>query len=383
MKYLIIGCGISGATIGRILAEKGNTVEIWERRNHIAGNMYDYIDDHGILVHQYGPHIFHTNNEKVWEFINRFEEWKPFKLVCGAVWDGKYTPTAFNFKTIDTFYGAEEAEKLKKKLLDAYPGRDFTTVVEVLEHPDPDIKAYAEFLFENDYAPYTAKQWGISPKKIDPSILKRVPLRLSYDESYFTDKYEAMPVHSYTEMFQNMLNHPNIIVELGIEALDRLKIVNDSIIINGRETEKISVIYTGALDELLKYKYGELPYRSLRFEWKYEDKESLQNAPVVAYPKELGYTRITEYKKLPIQNVNGTSYAIEYPLSYVPDNDTEPYYPVLTTESKVCYNKYLESVKKIKGLYTCGRLSDFKYYNMDEAINSAFNKVNVLISENR
>ena len=378
MVYIIVGCGISGATIGRLLAEAGNRVEIWDRRNHIGGNMYDYVDDHGILVHQYGPHIFHTSNEQVWEFVNRFEEWKPFKLVCGAVWDGKYTPTAFNFKTIDTFYAPVEAEKLKKKLLKAYPGRDSATVVEVLQNPDPDIRGYAEFLFKNDYAPYTAKQWGVSPEEIDPSVLKRVPLRFSYDESYFTDTYEAMPVHSYTRMFENMLDHPNITVKLGIEALERLSIKENKIEVEGFDNS-VYVVFTGAIDELFGFKEGRLPYRSLRFEWKYEERDSLQEAPVVAYPQEPGYTRITEYKKLPVQDVQGTSYAIEYPFPYSPESLQEPYYPVLTAESNNQYRQYREFTDSIENLICCGRLAEFRYYNMDQAIASSFTIIKQLL----
>ena len=379
MKFIVVGCGISGATVGRLLAEAGNEVEIWDRRDHIAGNMYDYIDDHGILVHKYGPHIFHTNNEAVWEFVNRFEEWNPFKLVCGASWDGKYTPTAFNFKTIDTFYDNESADKLKKKLLNAYPGRESASVVEVLSNSDPDIRGYAEFLFKNDYAPYTAKQWGISPTEIDPTVLKRVPLRFSYDESYFTDKYEAMPKHSYTKMFDNMLDHPCIKVKLKTDALDYISIEENTITIDGEEN--VFVIYTGAIDELFGYKLGRLPYRSLRFEWKYENIDSFQQAPVVAYPKENGYTRITEYRKLPEQKVKGTSYALEYPLPYKEGAEVEPYYPVPTDKSNVLYERYHGMLRNMKNIMACGRLADFKYYNMDQVIAHSIEVANSIIAE--
>ena len=378
MKYIIVGCGITGVTIGRLLAEAGQKVEIWERRNHIAGNMYDYIDEYGILVHKYGPHIFHTNNEEVWKFVNQFEEWKPFKLVCGASWDGKYTPTAFNFKTIDVFYLPEEAEKLKKKLLEAYPERESATVVEMLENSDPDIRGYAEFLFKNDYAPYTAKQWGVSPEEIDRSVLKRVPIRFSYDESYFTDKYEAMPVHGYTKMFEKMLEHENIKVKLGVDALDHLKVIDGKMLLDGNHIDD-TIIYTGAIDELLEFRYGRLPYRSLRFEWKYEPIDSLQEAPVVAYPQEPRFTRITEYKKLPVQNVAGSSYAIEYPLPYKSGEVVEPYYPVPTEESKEIYKRYMSIAGMIPNLVICGRLAEFKYYNMDQVIAHAMDIANELL----
>ena len=211
MDCLIVGCGLSGSVIARHLAEQGQSVEMWERRDHIGGNMYDYVDEHGLLVQKYGPHT----------------------LTCGAVWDGKYTPTPFNFTTIDTFYPREKAERLKQKLTAAFAEGKTATVLEVLQHPDQDIREYAEYLFRNDYAPYTAKQWGISPEDIDPSVLKRVPLRFSYDEGYFDDPYQVMPVHSFTRFFENLLHHPNISIRLGVEALEHLAVKDDHLYIDG------------------------------------------------------------------------------------------------------------------------------------------------------
>ena len=370
MDYLVIGCGLSGAVVARHLAEQGRQVTIWERRDHIGGNMYDYVDEHGFLVQKYGPHTFHTKKKELYDYMCRFGRWQDYKLTCGAAWGGKYTPTPFNFTTIDTFYPAEKAELLKEKLKKAFSGRDTATVVEVLAHPDEDIRGYAEFLFQNDYAPYTAKQWGVSPSEIDPSVLKRVPLRFSYEEGYFDDPYQVMPEQSFTHFFQNLLDHPNIHVELGVEALDHIQIRNDRIFLDGVPLE-IPVVYTGALDELFGGIYGRLPYRSLRFEWKYEDKESLQDAPVVAYPQEAGYTRITEYKKLPVQTGTGTSYALEYPLTYQEGTQQEPYYPVLTEQSKQQYEQYRRAAEAVPNLICCGRLADFKYYNMDQALEQA------------
>lgn len=372
MDYLVIGCGLSGAVVARHLAEQGRQVTIWERRDHIGGNMYDYVDEHGFLVQKYGPHTFHTKKKELYDYMCRFGRWQDYKLTCGAAWGGKYTPTPFNFTTIDIFYPAEKAEILKRKLKKAFSGRDTATVVEVLAHPDEDIRGYAEFLFQNDYAPYTAKQWGVSPSEIDPSVLKRVPLRFSYEEGYFDDPYQVMPEQSFSHFFQNLLDHPNIHVELGVEALDHIQIRNDRIILDGAPLE-IPVVYTGALDELFGGIYGRLPYRSLRFEWKYEDKESLQDAPVVAYPQEAGYTRITEYKKLPVQTGTGTSYALEYPLTYQEGTQQEPYYPVLTEQSQQQYEQYRRAAEAVPNLICCGRLADFKYYNMDQALEQALN----------
>lgn len=292
MRCLIVGCGLSGAVIARQLAEQGARVEIWERRDHIGGNMYDYVDEHGFLIQKYGPHAFHTTKRELYDYICRFEQWREYRLTCGAVWDGKYTPTPFNFTTIDTFYPPEQAGQLKEKLKKAFAGRETATVVEVLEHPDPEIRGYAEYLFEKDYAPYTAKQWGISPEEIDPSVLRRVPLRFSYGEGYFDDAYQVMPTNSYTTFFQNLLDHSNISVQLGVDALKHLEIKEDRLWVDGSPAD-YPVVYTGALDELFGCVYGKLPYRSLRFEWKYTEQDSIQNAPIVAYPQEKGYTRIT------------------------------------------------------------------------------------------
>lgn len=370
MDCLIIGCGLSGAVIARHLAEQGKQVVIWERRDHIGGNMYDYVDEHGFLVQKYGPHTFHTKQKHLFDYMCQYESWEDYKLTCGAVWDKTYTPTPFNFTTIDTFYPKDQAALLKEKLTAAFSGRNTATVVEVLEHPDPDIRGYAEYLFQHDYAPYTAKQWGVSPKEIDPSVLKRVPLRFSYDVGYFDDTYQVMPTHSFTHFFENLLNHPNIQVKLGVEALEHLRTSGNQILVDG-EVADYPVVYTGALDELFDCRFGRLPYRSLRFEWKYQDIDSLQDAPVVAYPQEAGFTRITEYKKLPVQNKPGTSYALEYPLPYQEGQDQEPYYPVLTEESQLQYAKYQELANQIPNLIYCGRLADFKYYNMDQALERA------------
>lgn len=369
-RVLVVGAGLSGAVIGRHLAEKGVKVNIWEKRSHIAGNMYDYEDDHGFLVQKYGPHTFHTVKKELYEYMCRYEEWQDYKLTCGAVWGGKYTPTPFNFTTIDTFYPEKEAEELKKHLRQAFKGRSTATVVEVLGNEDPLVREYAEFLFRNDYAPYTAKQWGVSPEKIDPSVLARVPLRFSYDTGYFDDPYQVMPMHSFTSFFENLLHHPNIHVELRQDALKRLEIKDNQVIVDGRPFEGL-VVYTGPIDELFHLQYGKLPYRSLRFEWKYSDKDSIQDAPVVAYPQEKGFTRITEYKKLPVQDKPGSSYAVEYPLPYEEGKDMEPYYPVLTKESQGQYAKYKALADKVPQLICCGRLADFKYYNMDQALDRA------------
>lgn len=367
---LIVGCGITGSVIARHLADNGKKVLILERRDHIGGNMFDYKDEHGFLVQKYGPHTFHTSKKELYDFMCRYEEWKEYKITCGAYIDGKCTPTPFNFQTIDDFYSADEAEKIKEHIKNVFGNRPTATVVETLKCGDPIVEGYAQFLFDKDYSLYTAKQWGVSPDVIDVSVLKRVPLRFSYDVGYFDDEFQAMPKHSFTRFFENLLDHCNIKVQLGIDALEHIKIRNNKIYFDNAQLN-IPLVYSGALDELFEFQFGKLPYRSLRFEWKYADKDSIQDMPVVAYPQAEGFTRITEFKKLPEQNLQGSSYAVEYPLAYYGDKNAEPYYPVLTDESKQQYAQYLTLADKVDNLICCGRLGDFKYYNMDQALERA------------
>ena len=367
-KALVVGCGLSGATAARLLADKGYFVTIWERRNHIGGNMYDYYDEYGIPVHKYGPHTFHTNDEDVYRFICKYGEWEEYHLKCGAVIDGITTPTPFNFTTIDQFYGKEKAGQLKQALQKEYPSKTTVTVLEVLNSKNELVKEYGEFLFKKDYSLYTAKQWGLDPKEIDPSILKRVPLRLGYEEGYFDDKYQLMPKGLYVDFFKNLLNHPNIEVKLNINALEHLKIENNEIVIDGKETNDL-IIYTGAIDELFNYRFGKLPYRSLTFEFKHSKATTIQKYAVEAHPAHPEVTRKVEFKQMyPTRTYQGSTWEEERSLEYRQDKHNEPYYPVLTKESLKIYKMYLNLTNQLKSLRLHGRLATFKYSNMDQII---------------
>lgn len=367
---LIVGCGFAGSVIARFLAEQcKRKVLILERRNHIAGNMYDFTDENGIRIQKYGPHTFHTNQKELYDYILKYDNWEAYKLTCMSQIDGKFTPSPFNFQTIDDFYSPKQASELKKRIVEHYPGKQKATIVELIQSPDLMIREYAQFLFDKDYSLYTAKQWGISPAEIDVSVLKRVPVLFSYQNGYFDDTYQVMPKNGFTEFFRNILIHPNIEIRLNTDARQLLTLENNKILAGG---SLIPVVYTGALDELFDFRFGPLPYRSLRFDYQTKKIDSFQPAPVVAYPQAKDYTRITEYTKIPVQNVGGaTTIAVEYPLQYKPGVKSNPYYPILTDESTVRYQRYLHEAQKIGNLFLCGRLADYKYYNMDQVLDQS------------
>ena len=223
--YIIVGAGLAGGILARKLAQNDKKkILIVERRNHIAGNIFDFVDEHGVKIQKYGPHVLHTNSEEVYDYICQFCTPIAYRTKCEAVIDGISTPSPFNFKTIDQFYGEKEATSLKKKLLEYYDNRLSVTVVEMLESEDDDIRKFAEFLFDKDYKLYTAKQWNLQPEEIDPSILKRVPIVLSYGDTYFYDKYEFMPKDGFVELYKNIVNYPGIDIQLNIEALEHITV---------------------------------------------------------------------------------------------------------------------------------------------------------------
>lgn len=376
-KFYIIGSGIVGCIIARELADHGHDVTIYERRNHIGGNLYDYIDNYGIRVQQYGPHIFHTNDENIFNYFTQYCQVNDYNLVCGSVMDGQCVPTAFDFQSIDTFF-PEEKDIIKERIQQVFKDRTSATVLELLECHDEYVQKFANFLYEKDYRPYTAKQWGIDPSEIDKSIFKRVPILFSYGSKYFNDTYQVMPTNGYMELINNLVNHPKITIQLNTDGLNKFTLKEHEVY-KGDCVVDGTLIYTGPIDELFNCDIGELPYRSLRFEWKHDEIESFQDMPVVAYPQAPEYTRITEYKKLPVQQADGTTYAVEYPLPYRKGQKQEPYYPVPSDESNNLYHQYKERTTSIKNLVCCGRLADYQYYNIDQAIARALSVASTLV----
>ena len=372
--FVIVGAGLSGGILARRIAEElDKKVLILERRNHISGNLFDYTDEHDIRVQKYGPHIFHTNSKEAYDYVVRFCSPIPYRTKGEAVIDNISTPQPFNLKTIEQFNSKEQADYLKSTLLDYYKGKEEVTVVEMLQCPNKIIKNWAQFLFDKDYKLYTAKQWNLNPSDIDPSILKRVPIVLSYRDTYFNDKYEFLPKEGYSSFFANLITHKNITVKTGIDALPLISIDEKNNVINF-DGKKVTIVYTGAIDELFSYKLGILPYRSLLFKFKSFHQDSFQNCAIMVYPQAKDYTRITEYTKLPYQKTDGwTTVAYEYPLTYEKENKSmDPYYPVLTENSIKLYEQYFSLAANYSNLVLCGRLADYKYYNMDQCVLRAF-----------
>jgi len=370
----VVGAGLSGSVIARFAAEELQLkVLLIEKKQHIGGHMYDEKDANGVLIHKYGPHMFHTKRYELTEYINRFSSWHTYKCLCMAQIDGVFTPTPFNFQTIDDFYPLVQAEELKQRLSKQYSSRNEVTVLELIQSEDQQIQAFANFLFEKDYKPYTAKQWSLSPEQISPQVLARVPIRLSYQSGCFLDAYQLLPDDGYTAFFNAILNHPNITICLGTDALDMLEADPDrkEIRLEG-EPVYVPLVYTGMPDALLQYRFGRLPYRSLRFKLETVSCDSYQPAAVVAYPQHPEYTRITEYTKLSVTPPQGISViAREYSLPAGEDANQDPYYPVITPESLEKARRYRETLEMIPSLFLCGRLAEYQYYNMDVTLNSA------------
>lgn len=370
---IIIGTGMAGAVIGRELAEKGNQkVLMIDQRNHIGGNCYDMVDDKGVLIHLYGPHIFHTNNKTVFDYLSRFTEWYPYEHKVAANVYGSLMPVPFNLKSLNVAFGEDKGAVLKEKLVNQYGMDTKVTILELQSNADPDIQEVAAYVYENIFLKYTMKQWGQTPDQVDKSVISRVPVLISYDERYFQDTYQGMPLAGYTKLFANLLDHQNITVRLKTKAQDIFSIDEDQILFDGQPFTG-NVIYTGPIDELLNYKYGRLPYRSLAFQFEYYDKAFYQSHGVVNYTVDEDYTRITEFKHMTGQKIDGTTIIKEYPLAFTGEKDQIPYYSVINSENRALYEQYVNDFKGLPNLHFLGRLAEYQYYNMDAMAEKALN----------
>ena len=360
MRNLVVGAGLSGAVVANLLAEKLNEkVLIIDRKDSIAGNIYDYKDENtNITIHKYGPHIFHTNNKKVWDYLSRFTKWHFFFLKPNAVFEGNVCTIPFNLTTLYEVFSSNMAQRIEEKLIQNYGYGVKVPILKLKENEDSDLKFVSGYVYEHMFKNYTTKQWGLTPEEIDPTVTARVPIYISHDNRYFQDKYQGIPLNGYTKMVENILNHPNIEVKLNTDYKDI--------------DEKFDrVFYSGAIDEYFDYKFGELPYRSLEFDIRTIDKEYYQKAVVTNYPNNYDFTRITEHKYFLDEKSDKTVISIEYPQQFELGKN-ERYYPISNPQTQALYEKYLQESKKQKGLYFIGRLGDYKYYNMDLAVEKVF-----------
>jgi len=366
IDWLIVGAGFTGSVLAeRIATQLGQKVLIVEQRDHIAGNAYDYYDEQGVLVHQYGAHIFHTNAKYIWDYLAQFTEWRSYYHHVLAVVDGKQVPLPFNLNSLYALFPPSYADKLAQQLIEKY---GFNVKVPILKLRDSsDFKFLANYIYENIFQGYTLKQWNLKPEELAPSVTARVPIYISRDDRYFQDTYQGLPKYGYTALFRHLLNHPNIKVLLNASYQEMLG-----------EIQYKRMIFTGPIDEFFEQIHGELPYRSLDFKFLSSEQEYVQPVGVINYPNEYNYTRTTEFKHLTGQRVYGSTYIEEYPQPYRRGKNI-PYYPIPKEEYKALYKKYQAEAEKLKGrVIFAGRLAEYQYYNMDQAVARAlslFDKV--------
>lgn len=348
---MIVGAGFAGAVLAERLASHGQRVLIIDKRPHIAGNAFDRHDAAGLLVHQYGPHIFHTNSTVVFDYLSRFTEWRPYEhRVRGRV-DGKLVPVPINLDTVNILYDLE----LTAAELPGWLAARAEPVAEIRTAEDVVVSQVGRDLYEKIFRHYTRKQWGLDPSELDASVTARIPVRMDRDDRYFADRYQSMPLHGYTAMFERMLDHPNITVRTGTDYADIAPTVGDA-----------RLIWCGPVDEFFGFSEGPLPYRSLRFVHETHDNANFQPVGTVNYPQDQDYTRITEYKHLTGQVHERTSVTYEYPSA-----EGEPYYPVPQAESQATYKRYQALADATPNVWFVGRLATYRYYNMDQIVAQA------------
>jgi UDP-galactopyranose mutase len=350
--YLIVGAGFAGSVLAERLASQANKrVLVVEKRNHIGGNAYDCFDDAGILIHRYGPHIFHTNSAEVFSYLSRFTRWRPYQHRVLASVTGRLVPIPINLDTINLLYGTSFTSfELERFFASVAEPRDPIRTSE-----DVVVSRVGRELYEQFFRQYTRKQWGLDPSELDASVTARVPVRTNRDDRYFTDTYQAMPLHGYTRMFERMLDHPHIKLLLNADYREVRDVIPHH-----------ELVYTGPVDEFFDYRFGKLPYRSIQFQFETLDTPHHQPVAVVNYPTDYAYTRTTEIKHLTGQVHAKTTLVTEYPCA-----EGDPYYPVPRPENQELYQRYKALADATPGVHFVGRLATYKYYNMDQVVAQA------------
>jgi UDP-galactopyranose mutase len=349
--YLVVGAGFAGAVMAERLASVGNRVLVVDRRHHAGGNAYDELDSAGILVHRYGPHIFHTNSEAVFSYLSRFTTWRSYEHRVLASVDGKLLPIPINRDTINRLYGLS----LEEQEVETFLAGRAEPVESVRTSEDVVVARVGRELYEKFFRGYTLKQWGLDPSQLDASVTARIPVRTNQDDRYFTDRFQAMPAEGYSALFGRLLSHPGISLQLGTDWRE----------VDGRIAYG-ELVYTGPVDAFFDYRFGAVPYRSLEFEFENVAASQVQPVATINYPNEHGFTRQTEFKHLTGQRAPTTTVVREYPRA-----EGDPYYPVPRPENRQLYSRYEALAAATAGVHFVGRLATYKYYNMDQVVAQA------------
>lgn len=360
---IVVGAGISGAVVAQKYAEKGKKVLVIEKRDHIGGNCYDFLDDAGVLVSKYGAHIFHTSYEEVWEYVQRFTEWVPYEHRVISSVDGKLVPVPVNINTVNILFGLSISSEEEMR---EWMAKQVVKIDKPKNSEESALSRVGPHLYEKLFKNYTRKQWDMDPKHLDASVLERIPVRYNFDDRYFSDPHQAMPKYGYTKIFEKMFDHPKITLNL---ETDYFKVKNSL-------PKDALLFFTGPIDGFFDYKFGErLEYRSLRFVFETHEMNYFQNNSVINYPNDEDFTRIVEYKYLYQQDIGKTTISKEYPTW-----EGEPYYPVPSGRNKELFGRYQIEAEKIEkeGVYFVGRLANYKYFNMDQAFKNALDLLKTL-----
>lgn len=382
---IVVGAGFAGATVARELAERGGkSVIVLEQRHHIGGNAYDRLDDAGVLIHQYGPHIFHTVDQRVFDYVSRFTTWNGYSHEVLADVYGTYLPVPFNKQSLRLAFGHERGEYLIAKLIERFGDEKKVPISELRKEADPDLVEIADYVWENVFLHYTTKQWGKSADEIDVSVTARVPVFVSEDCRYFTDPHQGLPTEGYTKIFERMLAHPLITVHTNVDARPLLDLSEPGVVRVDGKPYAGTVIYTGPLDELFGCRHGRLPYRSLDFVFETHDVDQFQPRGTINYTVSEDYTRITEFKHLTRQELPGkTTIVREYSRDYDPESGMDPYYPEVNAEVQAMHAAYVALTEQLPSFYPLGRLAEYRYYNMDATVAKALDLADALLEENK
>ncbi|NQV18627.1 MAG: UDP-galactopyranose mutase [Armatimonadetes bacterium] len=373
--FIVVGAGFAGSVVAERIANLlDKRVLIIEKRNHIGGNCFDYFNESGILIHKYGPHIFHTIYKDVWNYLSNFTSWIDYKHKVLVLINEKKVPIPFNLNTLYKLFPEPVARKIETKLQKKIGEDKKISILKLKKSDDKDLKLLGDFVYDKVFKNYSLKQWGRGLDELEPAVVERVPVFISRDDRYFQDRFQGIPKHGYTKIFKKMLSHPNIEIKLNTDFKDVLNIDFQKGKIFFKEEEFAGkMIFTGEPDELFNYRFGKLPYRSLKFVFKTIEKEFFQEAAVINYPNDFDYTRITEYKHLTRQKSKFTTFSEEYPQDYdktVSRKDV-PFYPIPYKSNHELYEKYRKLTLKFKNILLLGRLAEYKYLNMDLVIKSA------------